>query len=352
MSLSKKDHNSNELVGYWKCEECGGEIVNSGAANVCKECGLEKDGAKNYKTYRPYSKTRLQTEPIFNHSRTTIGTAMERRTSGNSNKYWNWEYLSSRGTRENRVLKIAGKLFRQVASNLRLVKTDEMMQELMEKFKRLRALFKPGTKNRNVQRLVAMTVLAYTRVNNKPINTKVLADMLGLSKRDMNDAIKIINRECKDYKVRDKKGYVEIQLYGLCEHFRLGTLFYLQCRKLLDKMWPDLKIRKQEVISGTIVAVVYLSLGACEDSKSTIPIVKFCNFLEIVPSAIVQRIKYDFATKFRLKGYESPQKSRLMLRELLIDLGVFSEVKNSSNLEKSVSYSRDTTSVTKLISPQ
>ena len=92
--------------------------------------------------------------------------------------------------------------------------------------------------------------------------------------------------------------------------------FYFQCKKILFKLWDNIKNTKDEVIAGLIASISIL----CSFNDKNVSVSSLCNKLGIKMSTIQSQVKKRIFDEFKISGFTTLIKSTEILKNVMVVL--------------------------------
>jgi len=296
-----------------KCDLCGSDdITDEVEGYVCRDCGVVLTVLK-LQYDRPYN------DDIVQHSiqlsSTKIGTLRERnmhphscqlkRMSRYNSQFSNKEYAETRAKKE--ISRIFDCLSLPPACEYRV----------MNKFSEVFPQLQPGSKFKNPEKLSAILVYMVLKLENIAIKRKDIVSTSMLSKEEFNNFILQIQRFIPVYTKRNRQDYIAQKLLEITEHFGLDMPFYFLSRKILSKLWENIKNTTDDVIAGLCASITTLC-----SYKDIISVNSICDLLNIRMSTIQFQVKKRIFERFRLPGFVSLVRSSGLLKGFIKKVGL------------------------------
>ncbi|TFG08626.1 MAG: hypothetical protein EU539_01810 [Promethearchaeota archaeon] len=295
-----------------KCDACySTEITETKEGYVCRSCGVVLEIQK-YVYNRPYNAN------IIQHARlgiTQIGTVKERVINENSIHLNNLNKLHSIQSNENAVLDQAKIELSRIFNCLNLPST--MKDIVLEKFRKIRACLKPGTKYRSPEKLIPIAIYHVFKFRNISISEAELLEVSKIAKKDFNAFKLQIRTFFPQYKERDRKKYILQKVLEITEYFETDMPFYYLSKKILYKLWDHIKNTKDNVIAGLVASISALCL--CKDKISVSSI---CDKLDIKMSTIQSQVKKKIFKQFKVPGFTTLVRSSEALKKIIKKMGL------------------------------
>ncbi len=301
-------------IAHLSCDICDSrDIIETTEGYVCRECGIVLEIQK-LQYDRPYN------EDIIQYAKgvgtTQIGTRRERAISPLSIKLQRINKYNSIISNEKSVLEKARIEISRIFNSLDLVGYDDIKEMVLTKFKKLRGHISPGSKYRNVEKLISITIYFCLKLRNVSINSYELIRLSNITKKEFNDFNLQLQRFLPHYAERNRQEYILQRIFEISEHFDLGMPFYYLSKKILYKLWHGIKNTTDNVIAGVISSISVLC--SCRDKVS---ISSICNRLGIRMSTVQSQVKKRIFEKFKADGFISLIKSSDILVQLMKKLG-------------------------------
>ena len=295
-----------------KCDLCGSDdIVDEVQGYVCRDCGVVLTVQK-LQYDRPYNNDIVQTSIQF--GATQIGTIRERSVHPHSyqlrrmNKHNS--QLSTKEYAENRANKEISRIF----DCLSLPKACE--HRVKEKFIELFPQLHPGSKYKNPEKLSAILTYMVLKLENIAIKRQNIVNNSELTKEEFNNFILQIQRFIPEYTKRNRQDYVAQKILEITEHFGLDMSFYFLSRKILSKLWENIKNTTDDVIAGLCTSITTLC-----NYKDVISVSSICDSLNIRMSTIQLQVKKRIFERFKLPGFVSLVRSSDLLKGFMQKVG-------------------------------
>lgn len=301
-----------------QCDQCGSlDIVDTTEGYVCRACGVVLEFQK-LEYYRPYNNDIVQYATL---STTQVGTTKERLCQANSDKFLRLGKLQSIQNNEKSVITKAKYETSRLCDYLGI--SESRKEAIITKFKQFRLKIKPGTMYRNPNKLIPLIIYFDCKLNGIALREQDLLEIAKIKKKDFNAFKLKIQEFLPDYKYRDRKKCVFKRLYGLVATYERGVPFYYSCKKFIDKFWPIIKNTKDDVIVGLAASIVALIDKNYDSTKFSVNTI--CSELGIKPSTIHSQVKTKIFKKYNLPNFDTLVKSRMILREFLIKIGLMED---------------------------
>lgn len=303
--------------GSIRCDICSSEdIVETREGFVCRDCGICLEMQRL--VYHPPHNILITQNDILRYY-TMIGTPNELKNSPFHRQLARLQKHQQIVKNKKEIQRDAKIEISRIFSFLKLF--DGKRDHVYRFFKEIRDQIKPGTKYRAVEKLIPLSIYFWCKNNNISINEQELLKISRISKKDFRAFKLVIYNYLADYKNRTRKPYIIQKIYELTESFKLDMNFYYTSKEILYKLWDILKITKDDVIAGVVMSITTLCLFERQILVSDI-----CKKLGIRPSTIQFQVKNRIINRFKIKGFTSLVKSRALLKEIMIKLGLIKEM--------------------------
>ena len=303
------------------CDNCNSDnIVETREGYSCRACGMVLEVQK-FEYNRPYKENRLQYAIL---GVTQIGSVRERLQYQNSVRLEKLNKLHSILNNKGAVFNKARIEISRIIDYLNLPESPK--RAIFDKFKNFYAALKPGTKYRNPEKLVPLTIYFYLKFQNISIKETELLEISKISKKEFNAFKLQIQKFFPQYKTRDRKEYITQKILEITEHFQLGMDFFYQSKILMNKLWDGIKNTKDDVIAGLSCSITALCLY-----KEKIAVNAICKKLGIKMSTIQIQVKKVIFERFRVSGFVSLVKSSNLLKQIMNKLELI-EIKEKFNI--------------------
>ncbi|MFW9939433.1 MAG: hypothetical protein ACFFFT_00235 [Candidatus Thorarchaeota archaeon] len=306
---------------YVCCDVCGSfDIAETTSGYVCKECGVELEVQK-LQYDRPYNADLIQYASGI--GATQIGTKKERVISPHSRTLTRLSKYNHIVDYDKIAYGKAAKELSRVLSRLGLGDYTAIKEKALANFKEIRPQLRPGSKYRNIEKLVAIILYFRFRLDGISI---ILADFFSnteLTKKEFNEFFMQIRVYYPEYVERDRKFYISQRILEVCECFELGMPFYHLSKKLLHKLWEVVKGTTDDVLAGLVCSISGLCAFNDKISVNTI-----CKRLGIRMSTIQAQVKKKILQHFKVDGFVSLVRSSNLLRGVVERLGLLENKEN------------------------
>ncbi len=284
--------NKSGSLTEFMCDACGStNIAETREHYVCRSCCVVLE-VKKLEYHRPYNNDIVQYAKL---GTTKIGSLRERLRNPNLVKLERLNNINSIKNNEKAVAEKAKIEISRIFNSLDLPRSYK--EAAFKCFKNIYKGLKPGTKFRGVQKLVPICIYFCMKFNNISISESKLLSVSKISKKDFNAFKLQIHDFFPKYKERNRKDYILQKVLEITERFQLDMLFYYQSKKILYKLWNDIKNTKDDVVAGLVASISAL----CSYEKVTVSAI--CKELNIKSSTIQFQVKQRIFERFRIAGF-------------------------------------------------
>ncbi len=305
-------------ISHLYCDICGSyDIIENPEGYVCRDCGIVLEIQK-LQYDRPYNEDLIQYAKGV--GKTLIGTRRERITSPLSIRLQRINKYNSITTSERAVIEKARIEIARIFTYLDLNGYDAIKEMVLDKFKKIRAKIRPGSKYRNIEKLVSITIYFCLKLRNVSINPYELIEISKISKKEFNDFILQLQRFLPEYGERNRQEYILQRILEISEHFELGMPFYFLSKKILYRLWQGIKNTTDNAVAGLVSSISVLCTY-----KEKVSISSICSRLGIRMSTIQAQVKKKIFQKFKVEGFISLIKSSDLLVSVMDKLGLLEE---------------------------
>ena len=294
------------------CDICNSvNIQETNEGYVCGDCGIVLEIQK-LQYHRPYNDDILQ-YAILGTSQ--IGTKRERQASHNSIKLEHLNFLHSikcnfKSIQEKDKIEI-----RRILNCLNLPRSCQKIV-----FKRVKDVWeqlRPGTKYRNIEKLVPIVLYYSLRLENISISRLKILEITNISKKEFNNFSLQVLEFIPEYQERNRQEYIVQKILEITESFGLGMSFFYQSKKILHKLWEQIKNTKDDVIAGLTTAISVLC-----SYKGVVKVSSICKRFGIKMSTIQFQVKKRIFERLQVDGFTSLVRSSDLLKEVMRELGL------------------------------
>ncbi|MEE9377866.1 MAG: hypothetical protein V3V33_07500 [Candidatus Lokiarchaeia archaeon] len=313
-----QDSALSPTISYLSCDICGSsDIIENPEGYVCRDCGLVLEIQK-LQYDRPYNEDLIQyTKGV---GKTTIGTRRERAISPLSIKLQRINKYNSITTSERAVIEKARIEIARIFNYLGLDGYNALKEMVLDMIKKIRAKIRPGSKYRNIEKLVSIAIYFSLKLRNVSINPYDLVEISKISKKEFNDFILQLQKFLPEYGERNRQEYVLQRILEISEHFKLGMPFYFLSKKILYRLWQGIKNTTDNAVAGLVSSISVLC--TCKEKVS---ISSICSRLGIRMSTIQAQVKKKIFQRFKVDGFISLIKSSDLLVNIIDKLGFLEE---------------------------
>ncbi len=323
------EENKTQIFTGLICDSCNStDIVETREGYVCRYCGMVLEG-KIIVFNKPYFS---DVQYYAKMGATHIGNARERLAHAHSKKLTHLQKLHSIESNEKELLTHAKIEISRIFTCLNLPQT--LKQLVYHKFIKIRTAIRSGTKYRAPQKLVPLTIYFICKFEKISINEADLLEVSKISKKDFNAFKLQILNFFPEYLERDRKQYILQKILELTEHFKLGMEFYFQSKKILFRLWDNIKNTKDEVIAGLVASISVL----CAFKSKDVSVSAICNKLGIKMSTIQSQVKRRIFDQYQIAGFTTLIKSSELLKKIIGKMGLLTtqqeKVANKQNSDE------------------
>lgn len=305
------------------CDNCDSDnIIETREGYSCRACGIVLEIQK-FEYNRPYKENQIQHAIL---GITQMGSIRERLQYQNSVRLEKLNKLHNILNNKGAVFNKARIEISRILNYLNLPESPK--RAIFDKFKNFYAALKPGTKYRNPEKLVPLTIYFYLKFQNISIKEAELLEISKISKKDFNAFKLQIQNFFPQYKERNRKEYITQRILEITEHFHLGMDFFYQSKSVMNTLWEGIKNTKDDVIAGLSCSLIAL----CH-YKEKIAVNAICNKLGIKMSTIQTQVKKRIFERFRVSGFVSLVKSSNLLKQIMNKLELIEIKEKSNNIE-------------------
>ncbi len=310
-----QDSALSPTISHLSCDICGSsDIIENPEGYVCRDCSVVLE-IQRFQYDRPYNEDLIQyTKGV---GKTTIGSRRERAISPLSIKLKRINKYNSITTSERAVIEKARIEIARIFNYLGLDGYDALKEMVLDKIKKIRAKIRPGSKYRNIEKLVSITIYFCLKLRNVSINPYELIEISKIKKKEFNDFILQLQRFLPEYGERNRQEYVLQRILEISEHFKLGMPFYFLSKKILYRLWQGIKNTTDGVVAGLVSSISVLC--TCKEKVS---ISSICSRLGIRMSTIQAQVKKKIFQRFKVDGFISLIKSSDLLVDIMGKLGL------------------------------
>ena len=311
--------NSSQIFTDLSCDVCkSSDILETKAGYVCRTCGIVLE-TQELEYHKPYNNDIIQYAKL---GKTQIGSIRERFQNANSVQLEKLNKLQSIKSNKIAVLEDAKIEISRIFTCLNL--PNSLKEIVFEQFKKIRSSLKPGTKYRTPEKLVPITIYFVFKFQNISINEADLLEISKINKKDFNAFKLQIQKFFPQYKERDRKRYILQKFLEISEHFQLGMVFYYQSKKILFKLWDNIKNTKDDVIAGLVASISVL----CTFKDKNVSVSSLCKKLGIKMSTIQSQVKKRIFEQFKISGFTTLIKSTDLLVKVMEKMGLIEDKQN------------------------
>ena len=290
---------------------------------VCGDCGIVLEIQK-LQYHRLYNDDILQYAVL---GTTQIGTKRERQKSPNSIKLEHLNFLHSIKCNFKSVQEKVRIETRRIFNCLNLPSSCQSI--VFKRVKDIWKQFRPGTKYRQIEKLVPIVLYYTLRLENICIRRLKLLEVSKISKKEFNDFSLQVLKFIPEYQERNRQDYIVQKIMEITETFELGMPFFYQSKKIIHKLWEQIKNTKDDVVAGLTTAISVLC-----SYKDVVKVSSICKMLGIKMSTIQFQVKKRIFEQLQVEGFTSLVRSSDLLKEVMLNLGLLEtkeRVKDTQN---------------------
>ena len=318
-----KNSYNNQLT----CDICNSKnIIETIEGFVCKDCGIVLEIEK-LEYHKPYNEISIQYAKLNDY--TDIGNSLERIGNLHSVKL-------KRFQRQQKIIESRKSIAQQAKIEISRIFSingypEQLKENVFKLFKALREKIKERSKYRSVEKLIPISIYFCFKLENIAINESELLQISKINKKDFNAFKLQVYQVLPKYGKRNREEYILRKIYELMEHFNLGMNFYFESKKILLKLWTNIKNTTDLAITGLVSSISIL----CSDQKN-ITVNALCKHLGIRMSTIQSQVKKRIFNRFKVDGFISLIKSSDVLKRIMIRLGIIEESNSEVKLGNGV----------------
>ena len=295
------------------CDACNSaDIIETLEGYTCRTCGLVLEIQKMVYN-RPYNNDIIQYAVL---GTTQIGSVGERLQNAYSAKLEKLSKLQLIKNNKELTIEKAKIEISRIFNYLHLPSSFKGI--VLDNFKQMYKKLKPGTKFRSFEKLVPISIYFSLKFHNISIKESELLEFSKISKKDFNAFKLQILNFYPQYKERNRKEYILQRVLEISEHFQLGMVFYYQSKKILYKLWENIKNTTDNVIAGVVASISILC-----SYKEKVTINSLCNMLGIKMSTIHFQIKKRIFERYNNPEFVSLVKSSEILKKIIKKFDLF-----------------------------
>ena len=297
------------------CDICGSlDIIETSEGFVCQTCGIVLEVQK-LQYDRPYN------DDIVQYARglgaTQIGTRRERLVSSNSLTLNRLNKHNSSKDNEKAVLERARIEISRVFTCLDLAEYVDVKQMVYDKFVIVRGKLRQGSKFRNVNKLVSIITYLCLKLRAIPMNASAIIETCDISKKEFNAFFLQVRTYLPKATDKERQNYIVQRILDISETFNLGMPFYYLSKKIMLRLWENIKNTTDNVVAGLISSIAILTAYRDQVSVSSV-----CKRLGIRMSTIQDQVYKKIVSKLSKVKFVSLVKSADLLCEIMDKLGL------------------------------
>ncbi len=329
MAIKNKDRPQSINTGViLSCDMCGSEnIIETNEGYTCQDCGIVLE-MQRLKYHFPYDENKLQIAPLRN---TQIGFKRERMRSPQGLYFNRLNKLNSLKENEERSFEEAKKEINRIIEALKLKFSLKAKKILFENTIRIRNKLEKGTKFRNMEKLVPITLYVYCKTHGFSINYKELLEVSKITKNEFLSFLKQIQHYIPQYSSRNRQEYIAQKILEITEQFHMEMDFYYQSKAIMNKLWEMVKNTKDDVVAGVACSISAL---CCYNDR--IKVKNICDKLHIRMSTIQSQIKTNIFDRLNISGFTSLIRSANLLKKVMQKMGILSPTEEENEDSPSI----------------
>ncbi len=311
-------YNANSIpqdITCLSCDICGSDdIIATTEGYICRSCGIVLKIQK-LQYNRPYN------DDIVQYARglgaTQIGTRRERLISSNSSALNRLNKHNSSKDNGKAVLERARIEISRVFTCLDLADYNDIKQMVYDKFVIVREEIRSGSKFRNVNKLVSVMTYFCLKLRAIPVNASAIIEFCDISRKEFNAFFLQVRMYLPKVTYRERQDYIVQRILDVSETFGLGMPFYYLSKKIMSRLWENIKNTTDNVIAGLISSIAILTAY-----RDQISVSKVCKRLGIRMSTIQDQVYKKIVSKLSKVKFVSLVKSADLLCEIMDKLGL------------------------------
>ena len=298
-----------------RCDVCNSpDIIETAEGYVCRKCAVVLNVQK-LQYDRPYNSDVVQY--ARRSGSTQIGNKRERLTAPNSRALKRMSQYNKVTDNEKIVGVNARREISRILSVLGLEEYETVKEQALINFKEVRTCLSPGSKYRNVERLVATILYFRFKLDNISVPLSAILDNTELTKKEFNSFYMQVHAYLPNYIVRDRQKYISQKLLEIANFFDLDMSFYFLAKKVLYRLWDSVKNTTDNVIAGLCTGIIALC-----NYKEELKINAICEFLNIKMSTIQFQVKKRLFEQHHVEGFTTLVGSYELLKNFMMKIGV------------------------------
>jgi hypothetical protein len=309
-----------------RCDLCDSDdIAETVEGYVCKACGVVQTIQK-LQYNRPYKADVVQYARRLGN--TQIGNKRERILSPNSRTLKRMSQYNKITDNDKIVSVKARREISRILGVLGLGEYEALKERALVNFNEVRACFSPGSKYRNIEKLVAIILYFRFKLDNVSVPLTEIFDNSELTKKEFNTFYLQVRAHIPNYLARDRQKYISQKLLEITNFFRLDMSFYFLSKKVLYRFWDGIKNTTDNVIAGLCASITALC-----DYKEEVKINSICDLLDIRMSTIQLQVRKKIFEQFKLSGFSTLVRSADLLKKFLVKIGLVRDKEPEINLD-------------------
>ena len=192
-------------------------------------------------------------------------------------------------------------LFDTVTSEAPLHEVNMLKEVAIDFMRDLRNKITKRTQLRSEHRLGPFTLYIFLKLNHVKCTTGQYLSLVGFSKKEFTNTMKILLPLCPQYQARDRKAIVTQNIKLVKEHFSLISEFLPTALELLDIFWLKIRNTTEDIITSFICILTMIKLNIVSISYNTL-----CTFIGVRLGSLYNNMRTTFQfTDFKGIQYES-----------------------------------------------
>ena len=313
-----KSNNVISLVqGFTRlsCDVCGSkDVTETTAGYVCRSCGIVLE-IQRLQYNRPYNDDIIQYAKGL--GTTQIGTQRERFISSNSSALNRLNKHNSSKSNEKVVKEKVRIEISRVFTCLDLVGYDDVKQMVYDKFVAVRKKLRSRSKFRNINKLVSVITYFCLKLRAIPVNAATIIQFSDIGRKEFNAFFLRVCMYLPKFTDRQRQNIIVQRILDIRETFDLGMPFYYLSKKIMLRLWENIKNTTDNVIAGLVSSIAILTAYRDQVSVS-----KVCTRLGIRMSTIQDQVYKRIVNKHSKDKFVSLVKSADLLCEIIAKLGL------------------------------
>ena len=227
--------------------------------------------------------------------------------------------INARGKRyykknyEKDLVNVIEELYDKITFTLHFPLGETIKRQCIALFLEIYNKLKWGTKYRSPHNLSPIVIYMFFNMRGWNIDIKDITGIINISDKNMRQGLKEIIKVYPEYLKKDKKVLVLNRIQQIQVKFALPVEFVINSKAIMEKLWPFIYNTTENIIAGTVCV---LTVIAMDIKKHNYP--QICNNIGIAPSSVIYQIKNKLFKRLHISGFQSVEKSREMIKELIL----------------------------------